>query len=94
MTSNEFEKQSNVKYAFDIFNVGSDTTFYTDWHGVYLHLNSMVTAPAAPGGTGCSSGTEDRRETIGKLVTVVAQKTVSSIRTAVVSGTPLDAVEA
>ena len=54
----------------------------------------MVTAPATPGGTGFSSGTEDRRETIGKLVTVVAQETVSSIRTAVVSGTAFDAFEA
>ena len=59
-----------------------------------LPLLSILTAAETPRGAGCSSGTEDRRETIGKLVTVVAQKTVSSIRTAVVSGTPLDAVEA
>ena len=61
---------------------------------MYLPLNSMFTAPATPGGTGCPSGTEDSRETIGKIVAVVAQETVSSIRTAVVSGTPLDAIEA
>ena len=54
----------------------------------------MVTAPATPEGAGCSSGTEDRRETIGKLVTVVAHETVSSILTSVVSSTPLDAIEA
>ena len=54
----------------------------------------MVTAPATPGGAGFPSGTEDRRETIGKLVTVVAQEMVSSIRTAVVSGTAFDAFEA
>ena len=84
----------NIKYAVDIFNVGSDTTFYTDWYGVYLPRLSMVTAPATPGGTGCPSGTEDRRETIGKIVAVVAQESVSSIRTSVASGTTLDAIEA
>ena len=84
----------NIKYAFDIFNVGSNTTFYTEWCGVHLPRLSMVTAAETPGGADCPSGTEDSRETIGKLVTVVAQETVSSIRTAVVSGTPLDAIEA
>ena len=84
----------NIKYAFDIFNVGSNTTFYTEWCGVHLPRLSMVTAAETPGGAGCPSCTEDSRETIGKLVTVVAQETVSSIRTAVVSGTPLDAIEA
>ena len=54
----------------------------------------MVTAPETPRGAGCPSGTKDRRETIGKMVTVVPQKAVFSIRTAVVPGTPLDAVGA
>ena len=84
----------NIKYAFDIFNVGSNTTFHTEWCGVHLPRLSMVTAAETPGGKSRSSGTEDRRETIGKLVAVVQQETVSSIRTAVVSGTPFDAIEA
>ena len=54
----------------------------------------MVTAAETPGRASRSSGTEDSRETIGKIVAVVAQETVSSIRTAVVSGTTLDAIEA
>ena len=53
----------------------------------------MVTTTETPGGAGCPSGTEDRRETIGKLVTVVPQEVVFSILTAVVPGTPLDAIE-
>ena len=88
------KKEVNIKYAFDIFNVGSNTTFYTDWCTVFLPLFSMVTTTETPRGTSRSSGTEDRREMIGKLVAVVAQETVSSIRTAVVSGTPFDAFEA
>ena len=54
----------------------------------------MVTAPETPRGAGCPSGTKDRRETIGKMVTVVPQEAVCSIPTAVVSGTPFDAIEA
>ena len=61
----------NIKYAFDIFNVGNNTTFYTGWCRAFLTRLSMVTATETPGGAGCPSGTEDRRETIGKLVTVV-----------------------
>ena len=61
----------NIKYAFDIFNVGNNTTFYTGWCRAFLTRLSMVTTTETPGGAGCPSGTEDRRETIGKLVTVV-----------------------
>ena len=53
----------------------------------------MVTATETPRGAGCPSGTKDRRDTIGKMVTVVPQKAVSSILTTVVPGTPLDAIE-
>ena len=83
----------NIKFAFDIFNVGSNTTFYIDWCRVFLTRPSIVTAAETPGGAGCPSGTENRRETIGKLVTVVAPEVVFSIPTAVVSRTPFDATE-
>ena len=54
----------------------------------------MVTTAETPRGAGCPSGTEDSRETIGIMVTVVPQEAVCSIPTTVVSGTPFDAIEA
>lgn len=60
-------------------------------HGLTIH--SVVTATEAPGGTTCSSGTEDLGEPIGKFVAVVAQETVASEVTFVILGTPLDALE-
>ena len=95
---NGFEKKTSFNtdslYSFETFNVESNTIFYTDCCRVFLTSLSMVTAPETPRGAGCPSGTKDLRETIGKMVTVVQQEVVCSIRTAVVPGTPLDAVEA
>ena len=65
---------------------------YNRWREILIH-HSVVTVTKAPWGTGVSTGAEYLGQTIGELVAVVAQEAVRSKLTAVVSGTPLNAVK-
>lgn len=54
----------------------------------------VLTITKAPGRTSTSTGAKNFGKMVGKMMTVVTQDSVRSELTAVVSGTPLNAVHA